>query len=132
MQSWCWLRCPIWANWIWGIFFYKNKCDIINKEQFKFVCLFVLYRNPNRSTEIWHRSSPRGGRFLFFVPVPPTQWLWGKRGSGVLYKLQGTPQFSGSGSPFQTPNLDHKSRSGSTWPPMCFLAYGPSFSRTVY
>ena len=86
------------------------------------VCVSVLYRNPNRWTdlnEIWHRGGPRG----FFDPIPPPGFRVRKGGLGCLWslnhafwqklykpKLLGTPDLVGAFT-FLGP------KSGRTWTP---------------
>ena len=84
-----------------------------------FVCLSVLYRNPNGWTdqdEIWHGGGPRGGEgswvFLTRYPPPPGMGcVKGVQGASaastvrfgknfIKQKLQGTPDLVGAGHLF--------------------------------
>ena len=89
------------------------------------VCLCVLYSNPNGCTdwdEIWHRGGPWGGRLLGggVNQVPPPTRVRGASGVSTVrfgenfikQKLQGTPDLVGAGH-----FLGPKSGSGRTWAP---------------
>ena len=81
-----------------------------------FVCLCVLYRNPNSwmdRDEIWHRGSPRWGEGSWGGGQPSTphpqgmgcvKGVWGASGASTMsfgknfikQKLQGTPDLVGA------------------------------------